>query len=108
MGPCSSFSCAVGNQGHRSVSQGREGGRRQGSSDKGTKANHLVSERPAGLPLSIVCCWEDAGPGLEPGEGVGGAGVGGWGWLMMVSGINPQKMLPAGGLVAVPFFFSTQ
>ena len=23
----------------------------------------------------------------------------------MVSGINPQKMLPAGGLVAVPFFF---
>lgn len=31
----------------------------------------------------------------------------GWGrgWLMTVSGINPQKMLPAGGLVAVPFFF---
>ena len=24
---------------------------------------------------------------------------------MTVSGINPQKMLPAGGLVAVPFFF---
>lgn len=67
MGPCLSFSYAVGNQGHRSVSQGREGGRRQGSSDKGTKANHLVSELPAGLPLSIVCCWEDAGPGLGPG-----------------------------------------
>ena len=67
MGPCSSFPYAVGNQGHRSVSQGREGGRRQGSSDKGPKASHLVSELPAGLLLSIVCRWEDAGPVLEPG-----------------------------------------
>lgn len=67
MGPCFSFSYAVGNQGHRSVSQGREGGRRQGSSDKGTEVNLPVFEQPAGLPLSVVCCWEDAGPGPEPG-----------------------------------------
>lgn len=30
-----------------------------------------------------------------------------WGWLMTVLGINPQKMLPARGLVAVPFLLYT-
>ena len=29
--------------------------------------NLPVFERPAGWPLSVVCCWEDAGPGPEPG-----------------------------------------
>ena len=67
MGSCSSFSYAVGNQGHSSVSQRREGGRRPGSSDEGAEVNRLISERPAGLPLSVACCWEDAGPGPEPG-----------------------------------------
>lgn len=71
-----------------------EGG--EGALKKAVRLNHLVSEQTAGSPLSIVCCWEDAGPGRERG------------WLMtMVLGINPQKMFPAGGLVAVPFLLYT-